>query len=61
MIINKVEICGVNTSKLPILKNEEKGAEKEEYIYPAVRDSCPLAERQLRSEEIWKVAFEPDL
>lgn len=24
MIINKVEICGVNTSKLPILTNEEK-------------------------------------
>ncbi|MDK2820689.1 MAG: polymerase sporulation-specific sigma factor [Clostridia bacterium] len=23
MIINKVEICGVNTSKLPLLKNEE--------------------------------------
>ena len=24
MIINKVEICGVNTSKLPILKEKEK-------------------------------------
>lgn len=24
MAIGKVEICGVNTSKLPILKNEEK-------------------------------------
>lgn len=24
MLINKVEICGVNTSKLPVLKNEEK-------------------------------------
>lgn len=23
MVINKVEICGVNTSKLPVLKNEE--------------------------------------
>ena len=23
-LINKVEICGVNTSKLPILSNEEK-------------------------------------
>ena len=23
MMINKVEICGVNTSKLPVLKNEE--------------------------------------
>ena len=24
MIINKVEICGVNTSKLPILSNQQK-------------------------------------
>ncbi len=26
MIINKVEICGVNTSKLPVLSNKEKDA-----------------------------------
>ena len=24
MVVNKVEICGVNTSKLPLLTNEEK-------------------------------------
>ena len=24
LIINKVEICGVNTSKLPVLKEKEK-------------------------------------
>lgn len=24
MITNKVEICGVNTAKLPVLSNEEK-------------------------------------
>ena len=24
LLINKVEICGVDTSKLPILSNEEK-------------------------------------
>jgi RNA polymerase sporulation-specific sigma factor len=24
MLVNKVEICGVNTSKLPVLSNEEK-------------------------------------
>ena len=29
MALNKVEICGVNTSKLPLLKEEEK-EEKEE-------------------------------
>lgn len=26
MALNKVEICGVNTSKLPLLNNEEKEA-----------------------------------
>jgi len=26
MLINKVEICGVNTSKLPVLTNEQKKA-----------------------------------
>ena len=26
MALNKVEICGVNTSKLPLLSNEEKEA-----------------------------------
>ena len=48
MTNNKVEICGVNTSKLPILKNEEKQAlfdrilkgdtaAREEYIYGNLR------------------------
>lgn len=48
MALTKVEICGVNTSKLPILKNEEKKAlfdkilqgdekAKEEYIYGNLR------------------------
>ena len=26
MALNKVEICGVNTARLPLLKNEEKEA-----------------------------------
>ena len=26
MMVNKVELCGVNTSKLPLLKEEEKGS-----------------------------------
>ena len=30
-MINKVEICGVNTSKLPILSNEEKNNPLIEY------------------------------
>lgn len=48
MLSNKVEICGVNTSKLPILKNDEKKAlfdkvlagdkeAREEYIYSNLR------------------------
>ena len=48
MITNKVEICGVNTAKLPILKNEEKKAlfdrilqgddqARQEYIYGNLR------------------------
>ncbi len=48
MIVNKVEICGVNTSKLPILTNEQKkvlfdrilqGDEqaRQEYIYGNLR------------------------
>jgi len=48
MINNKVEICGVNTSKLPILKNDEKQAlfdkilqgdrfAREEYIHGNLR------------------------
>jgi RNA polymerase sporulation-specific sigma factor len=46
--MNKVEICGVNTAKLPVLKNEEKEAlfdrikqgdqqAREEYIYGNLR------------------------
>ena len=30
MMVNKVELCGVNTSKLPLLKEEEKEEEKKE-------------------------------
>lgn len=48
MLNNKVEICGVNTAKLPILKNEEKEAlfqrimegdedARQEYIYGNLR------------------------
>ncbi len=48
MAINKVEICGVNTSKLPILSNQQKeqlfslieagdNRAREEYIYGNLR------------------------
>ena len=30
MTVNKVELCGVNTAKLPLLKEEEKKKQEEE-------------------------------
>ena len=36
MMVNKVELCGVNTSKLPLLKEEEK-AELFERIRPEMK------------------------
>ena len=35
MMVNKVELCGVNTSKLPLLKEEEKAEQqllRKEYL-----------------------------
>ena len=42
MALGKVEICGVNTAKLPILKNEEKQAlfEKIEQGDMQAREEC---------------------
>ena len=46
MLINKVEICGVNTSKLPVLSNEQKKvlfeAEKIDWIINKNRESIKL-------------------
>ena len=35
MALNKVEICGVNTSSLPILKSDEKEALFQKILKPA--------------------------
>ena len=40
MALGKVEICGVNTSKLPVLKNEEKQA-----LF-AVKSPCSILDRK---------------
>ncbi len=56
MLNNKVEICGVNTSKLPVLKNEEKKAlferilqgdqeARQEYIYSNLRLVLSIIQR----------------
>jgi RNA polymerase sporulation-specific sigma factor len=56
MINNKVEICGVNTSKLPVLKSDEKKAlferilngdieAREKYIYGNLRLVLSIIQR----------------
>ena len=44
MMTNKVEICGVNTAKLPVLKNEEK---------KALFDRILLGDKEARNEYIY--------
>ena len=45
MALNKVEICGVNTSTLPILKEEEKASlfEKKHYFKRSKKEILKLA------------------
>lgn len=40
MVVNKVELCGVNTSKLPLLKEKEK-----EELFRRIRQGDKLARR----------------
>ena len=62
MALGKVEICGVNTSKLPVLKNEEKQAlfekieqgdmqAREEYIRGNLRLVLSVIKRFSQSNE----------
>lgn len=62
MALNKVEICGVNTTKLPLLKNEEKKAlmkrikqgdkeAREEYIKGNLRLVLSIIQRFSNSNE----------
>ncbi|GMQ65052.1 MULTISPECIES: RNA polymerase sporulation sigma factor SigG [Vallitalea] len=63
MALNKVEICGVNTSKLPILKNKEKEAlfnrildgdlaARDEYIHGNLRLVLSVIQRFSNSGEM---------
>ena len=47
MALNKVEICGVNTSKLPVLKAEEK-----EELFKKIREGDKQA-RAIRLNVIY--------
>ncbi len=62
MALGKVEICGVNTAKLPVLKNEEKQAlfakieqgdkeAREEYIRGNLRLVLSVIKRFSQSNE----------
>jgi len=48
MAVYKVEICGVNTSKLPILKEEEK--EEEEVVEEIVPITTPIEEVRISKD-----------
>ena len=41
MVVNKVELCGVNTSKLPLLKEKEK-----EELFRRIRQGDKLAREE---------------
>lgn len=47
MVVNKVELCGVNTSKLPLLREKEK-----EELFRRIRQGDKLA-RKNTSKEIF--------
>ncbi len=68
MALNKVEICGVNTSKLPVLKAEEKeelfrrikeGDEeaRELYIKGNLRLVLSVIKRFSTAAKIWTIFF----
>ena len=60
MALNKVEICGVNTSKLPVLKAEEK-----EELFRRIKEGDEEARelyikgnlRLVLSVKIWTIFF----
>lgn len=48
MALNKVEICGVNTSKLPLLKEEEK-----EELFARIKEGDEEAKERSTLKEIY--------
>lgn len=72
MQYNKVEICGVNTSKLPLLKEEDKEAlfarikagdeqAKEEYIKGNLRLVLSVIKRFSEAMKIRMIYFRSDV
>ena len=70
MALNKVELCGVNTAKLPLLKEEEKEAlfarikqgdeeAREEYIKGNLRLVLSVIKRFSNSNENADDLFQP--
>ena len=68
-MVNKVEICGVNTSKLPVLKNEEKEIlfqkilqgdkeARQQYIYGNLRLVLSVIQRFANREEYMDDLFQ---
>lgn len=55
MALNKVEICGVNTSKLPVLKTEEK-----EELFPGGSKKGMNRHGSSISKEIWRLVLKRD-
>lgn len=45
MALNKVEICGVNTSRLPLLTNEEK-----EELFQRIQKGIKMQENNILKE-----------
>ena len=45
MMVNKVELCGVNTSKLPLLKEEEKAE-----LFQRIQEAMRKQERNISKE-----------
>ena len=48
MLINKVELCGVNTAKLPVLSAEEKKKLFEKILHFRDKEEEKLSERRKR-------------
>ena len=72
MVVNKVELCGVNTSKLPLLREKEKEElfrrirqgdklAREEYIKGNLRLVLSVMKRFDSSNEMQMICFRLDV
>ena len=51
-MINKVEICGVNTSKLPVLTKEEKNE-----LFTRIKSGDQLAREKFIKGNLWHLNY----